>query len=85
MLAEVVPLCALLCVGPIGVLCRGRAGRAVLAVLAAVALIVHAAGVFWEPCWEVRTGLDRNPEVLWSWPRAPFLIQWTGSPGDVVR
>ncbi|MCC6417520.1 MAG: hypothetical protein IT429_04660 [Gemmataceae bacterium] len=85
LLAEVVPLCALLCVGPIGVLCRGRAGRAVLAVLAAVALIVHAAGVFWEPCWEVRTGLDRNPEVLWSWPRAPFLIQWTGSPGDVVR
>ncbi|MCI0458800.1 MAG: hypothetical protein L0Z62_17715 [Gemmataceae bacterium] len=80
LLAEVVPLGALLCVRPIGMLCRRRAGRVVLAGLALTAFLIHAVGVYWEPCWEVRVGLDRNPEVLWSWSRPPFLILWQRTP-----
>jgi hypothetical protein len=80
LLAEAVPLLALLCVRPVALLCKLRGGRPVLAVVAALAFLVHAAGVYWEPCWEARTDVERHPEALWAWSRPPFLILWLERP-----
>jgi hypothetical protein len=80
LLAEAVPLLALLCVRPVALLWRRRSGRQVVTGVAVLAFLVHAAGVYWEPCWEARTGVERHPEVLWSWSRPPFLILWLDPP-----
>ena len=80
LLAEAVPLLALLCVRPVALLCRLRGGRTVLAGVAVLTFLVHAAGVYWEPCWEARTNVERHPEMLWSWSRPPFLILWLDLP-----
>jgi hypothetical protein len=80
LLAEAVPLLALLCVRPVALLCRVRGGRPVLAGVAALAFLLHAVGVYAEPCWEARVGVERHPEALWSWSRPPFLILWLDRP-----
>ncbi len=80
LLAEAVPLCALLCVRPVALLLRCRGGRAALACLVFLAFWLHAVGVFWEPCWEWRVDLERHPEMLWSWSRPPFLVLWQRQP-----
>jgi hypothetical protein len=76
LLAETVPLLALLCVRPVALLCTLRGGRPLLAGIGLLAFVLHAAGVYWEPCWEARVAVERHPEMLWSWTRPPFLILW---------
>jgi hypothetical protein len=76
LLAETVPLFGLLCVRPVGLLCRLRGSRPFLAGLAAVAFPLHAAGVYPESYWVIPGGLDQHPEMLWSWSRPPFLALW---------
>jgi len=80
LLAEAVPLLALLCVRPVALLCRVRGGRTVLAGVVALAFLVHAPGIYWEPCWEARVDVEHHPEMLWSWSRPPFLILWLDRP-----
>jgi hypothetical protein len=74
LLAEVVPLAALLCVAPVAVLLRTRPGRVVLASLLGLAFLLHAAGVYRETRWEARVDIDHHPEMFWSLSRAPFLL-----------
>ena len=74
MLAEVVPLAALLCLSPVALLLRSLAGRTLLASLAAVAFFLHAAGVYAPPAWEKRVEVTRHPEMVWSWSQAPFVM-----------
>lgn len=74
LLAEVVPLAALLCLAPVALLLRSFSGRTVLASLAAVAFFLHAAGVYDPPAWEKRVEILRHPEMVWSWSQAPFVM-----------
>jgi hypothetical protein len=80
LVAETVPLFALLCVRPVALLCGLRLGRPVFAGLAVLAFLLHAVGVYREIYWVVPGGLEAHPEMLWSWSRAPFLILWQGRP-----
>jgi hypothetical protein len=74
LLAEIVPLTALLCLAPITMLMRFRWGKMFLGALAAVAFLVNAMGVYHKPNWEARVDLEHRPEMLWSWSQAPFMM-----------
>ena len=74
LLAEVVPLAALLCLAPVALLLRSFSGRTLLAMLATVTFFLHGPGIYNPPYWESRVDLDRHPEMLWSWSQAPFVM-----------
>jgi magnesium-transporting ATPase (P-type) len=74
LLAEVVPLVALLCLAPIALLLRSFSGRMLLASLAVSAFLMHATGVYPPSSWETRVQIERHPEMVWSWSRAPFVL-----------
>jgi hypothetical protein len=74
LLAEVVPLGALLCVSPVALLLRQRWGKSLFATLAIGSFLIHASGVYRETCWEARVDVDKHPEAFWSWSQAPFLM-----------
>jgi hypothetical protein len=80
LLAELVPLTALLCLAPVTLLLRSRPGKMLLATLAIGSFLIHAAGVYRETCWEARVELESHPESLWSWSHAPFLMSAYKSP-----
>jgi hypothetical protein len=73
-LAEVLPLLALLCLRPLAVLARRRAGVVLLAVLLLAGFAVHVANLFGPAVyWNGRVDVDNRPEMVWSWSQAPFL------------
>jgi hypothetical protein len=67
LLADVIPLAALLAVRPIAVAWRSIPGRCLIGAVAVLSLLVHVPFVY----------LDANPwddaESLWSWSQPPFL------------
>lgn len=75
LLADVIPLSALLCVAPAQILLAGRGSRAVLASLIVLSLAVQLPGVWTRAFdWNAKpTSIDENPARLWSWRDAPFL------------
>jgi hypothetical protein len=75
LLADVIPLAALLAVGPIAVAWRTSAGRWLLGSLALLSLMAHIPAVycradFWNASPEVGEHLER----LWSWSEPPLLF-----------
>ncbi len=79
LILEVVPLCALFCLGPVAVLLRFRWGRALIASLALVGVLVQVPYVYLDGFdWNRTADVDHHPERLWSWSRAPFLFPLTG-------
>lgn len=71
--AEVVPVAGLLCVRPVGWLMARWWGCAVLAIVAAVGVAVHAPyvyGVGGE--WNIDRDIDAHPGHLWDWRNPPF-------------
>jgi hypothetical protein len=74
LLAESVPLLALLCLHPVAVLWRTPAGRAVVMALVLLGCLVHAPAVYFRAeDWDMAADVDHHPAVLWSWSDPPFL------------
>jgi hypothetical protein len=74
LLAEIIPLLALLCVRPLAVVCQARWGIHALLCLAVVSFLVHAPAVFEEAdFWNNATQINDHPEQLWNWSRPPFF------------
>jgi hypothetical protein len=74
LMAETVPLMALLCVAPIAQLCRLRGGKSCLVCLAALAFLLHAVAVFGDgTLWDTLVSTNQHPEMYWNWAHAPFL------------
>jgi hypothetical protein len=79
LVAEVLPLCALLALRPIALLGRSRPGRAMVLALGLVGLLMHVPSVYLNgPVWNNAADVDFHTEALWSWSRAPFLFPITG-------
>jgi hypothetical protein len=73
LLAEVVPLLALLCLRPVALLGKHRAGQFALGCLLLLSFFLQAVGVYGHPHWMSSEEIQRDPGLLWSWSRAPFL------------
>ncbi|MFO0926128.1 MAG: hypothetical protein U0736_03690 [Gemmataceae bacterium] len=74
LLAEVVPLLALLCVRPIGLLWQTLGGRRAVVWTAALAFLLHFSAVhYYANNWNTTHDVDRDPAKLWDWKDAPFL------------
>jgi hypothetical protein len=77
LVAEVVPLGALLCVRPIAALGPRPGGWVVLAGLALLSFGLHATGVYTRAVyWDNVVDISHHPEQLWCWSRPPFLAAW---------
>lgn len=73
LVAEVVPLLALLALPIISSLWRHRSGRAILLGLAMLSFAVHAPVLYGSALeWNEQLAEGR-PEMLWSWRKAPFF------------
>ena len=71
---DVVPLLALLGLGPIGRLCGSTAGRAVVGSLAIAGVLMQVPCVYLGANrWSEAADVDYRPDSLWSWVDAPFL------------
>jgi hypothetical protein len=71
--SEIVPLCGLLCVGPLAALGELAAGRLLIGLVAVLGLLVHVPYAHFHACrWDSRH-LERRPDRVWSWSDAPFL------------
>jgi hypothetical protein len=85
LLAEAVPLAALLGVRPAAALGRSWPGRGLLLGLFLGGLALHLPGAFGGAVnWNNRPDVDRHPERLWSWPGAPFLAPWHHRPAPTA-
>jgi chromate transport protein ChrA len=74
LLAESVPLLALLCLQPVAVLWRTLAGRPVVMALVLLSCLVHMPAVYLRAeDWDMAADVDHHPAVLWSWSDPPFL------------
>jgi hypothetical protein len=72
LLAEIVPLLALLSVPVITAMAARRVGRLALLGLAIVSFLPHAPVLYGRALeWNRRT--DQHPALYWSWSEAPFL------------
>jgi hypothetical protein len=67
LMADVIPLAALLAVRPIAVTWRTIPGRWLIGAVAVLSLLVHIPFVYFD----AKPGGD--PESLWSWSKPPFL------------
>jgi hypothetical protein len=79
LVAEAIPLVALLCVRPIDWLLKQSAGIYVFAPLALAGFLLHAVATYGHADrWDNRYDVDRHAEVLWSWSRPPFFYPLQG-------
>ena len=74
LLAEVVPLCALLALPVVAALWESRRGRGIVLSLGILAILMHAPCAFFRANdWNHVVDIDQNTQWLWSWSHAPFL------------
>lgn len=75
LLAEIVPLLALLTVRPTALLLTSRRGTALVAALACAGVLVNVPWIFGESWRWLHdpVNIDLAPERLWDWSDAPFL------------
>jgi hypothetical protein len=77
LLAEVVPLLALLALQPMAQLWRSSPGRGLVLSLGILSFLMHAPGIYLHAGnWNNIDDLDKRPERLWSWSHPPFLYPW---------
>ncbi len=75
LVAEVLPLCALLTLGPVTVLSRFTTGRRLMLTLAIAGLLMQIPFVYFGAgAWNYLVDIDNHTNALWSWSRAPFLL-----------
>ena len=80
LVSEVLPLCALLALGPVTLLSRSAAGRRLVLSLAIAGLLMHVPVVYLgAEVWNDLTNIDHHTDALWSWSRAPFLLPIAGT------
>jgi len=72
LLADAIPLGALLCVPAVAFLWNSRAGRPLLLTLLAASFLMHAPVLYGEGLAWNRL-CDARPNLLWSWREPPFL------------
>jgi hypothetical protein len=73
LLAEVVPFLLLLALPAVTALAGSLTGRTILGLFFALALLLHVRELFFATFWEGVYKDVPRPELIWSWPRAPFL------------
>jgi hypothetical protein len=74
LVVEVVPLCALLCLGPITALSTCARGRSLVLGLALLGVLMHVPGVYGKARgWYFAADPHTYKERLWSWSAPPFL------------
>jgi hypothetical protein len=74
LVVEVVPLCALLCLGPITALLTSARGRSLVLSLALLSVLMHVPGVYGSSrSWYFAAEPHTHKERLWSWSAPPFL------------
>jgi hypothetical protein len=79
LVAEVLPLCALLALGPVTVLSQSNAGRRLILSCALAGLLMQIPVVYLGAgSWNKLVDVDNHTEALWSWSRAPFLLPIVG-------
>jgi hypothetical protein len=72
--AEVIPLAAILCLRPVGVLWLTVGGRRLVVSLAFVSCLMHVPAVYLRSAdWHGKADPVHHPETLWSWSAPPFL------------
>jgi hypothetical protein len=74
LVVEVVPLLALLCLGPITVLLTSARGRSLVLGLTLLSVLMHVPGVYGSGrMWFYAADLRNHKERVWSWSAPPFL------------
>jgi hypothetical protein len=74
LLAEVVPLLALLCLPALAVLWRRAWGCRLVVAAGVLSFLLHLPAVHYQADeWNIDRKIDSNPARLWSWGDAPFF------------
>jgi hypothetical protein len=74
LLTEVMPLCALVCAGPVAALWASPAGKRTVVAVALLSFLLHLGALHLSADeWNTCTDIDRHVEELWSWHHPPFL------------
>jgi hypothetical protein len=72
--AEIIPLCALLCLRPIAWLWVRQMGRCLVLAVALLSVCMHVPAVcLRSDAWNAEPNIDYSRERLWSWSDPPFL------------
>jgi hypothetical protein len=81
LVADVVPLCALLVLRPLAALWSTATGRRLVVAVGLLAVLMHVPAVYLHSIqWNLVLGDPQNPAPLWDWAHPPFLCPFVHAP-----